>query len=99
MAILDDHRVTSRASSLLFPLLMVVIGAQLVELLLVFDQGLNMAGVLFYDYALLLGAWFGSYKYLGRVVGAASDGATVRLLISCCWVVAVMLRVLVELSI
>jgi len=78
---------------------MVVIGAQVVELLLIFDKGLNMAGVLFYDYALLLGAWLGSYKDLGRVVGAASDCATVRLLISCWWVVAVMLRVLAKLSV
>ena len=83
LTILDDHRVTGRAIRLLFTLLMVVIRAQVGELLLVFDQGLNVAGVLFYDYALLLGAWSGSYEDLGRVVAAAGDCAAVRLLVSC----------------
>ena len=83
LAILDDHRVTRRGIRWLFTLLMVVIRAQVGELLLVFDQGLNVASVLFYDYALLLGAWSGSYEDLGRVVAAAGDCAAVRLLVSC----------------
>jgi hypothetical protein len=96
MVVLDDHRVTI---GLILTLFMVVIGVQVIKLLLVFNQRLNVASILFYGYTLLLSSWFRSYNDLGGVVRTISDGSAVRLLISCLYVLSLIFLVLVVFSV